>query len=427
MRPLESHSTTTAEGLRVGYVLTMFPRFSETFILNEVLALEAADVDVRIFSMRAPDDGRFHAALGDLRAPVTYLTRTPKASTLWSALGRAYASLPRLADPVLSAAVLDLEVEEGIAALEVAAAAVEQGIDHLHAHFANGPATVARLAARIAGIGYSLTAHAKDIFHDGLDADALQANLAQASAVITVSEFNVAFLQRLCPAANVVRIYNGLDLERFAFRAEGRVPRTVSAVGRLVPKKGFDVLLEATALLARSGDPLRVRLVGAGAEEQRLRELARRLGVVDRVEFCGALPQDRMKEVVATSAVFAAPCVVAGDGNRDGLPTVLLEALALGTACVATPVTGIPEAIIDRSTGRLVPESDVPALAHALRELLDDAGERERYARAGRALVEEHFDVRRNARALSAVFASLAATDPARESAATPALATVGA
>lgn len=423
MRPPEipTHSIDDREGLRVGYVLTMFPRFSETFILNEVLALEADGVDVHILSLRTPDDGRFHAALGELSAPVTYVTRTPKASTLWAALGRAYARLPQLADPELAAAVLALGAEEGIAALEVAAAAVEQDLDHLHAHFANTPATVARVAARIAGIGYSLTAHAKDIFHDGLDADALQANLSEAAAVVTVSEFHVAFLRELCPIANVVRIYNGLDLARFAFRTGERASRTVAAVGRLVPKKGFDVLIEAAALLVGAGDPLRVRLVGAGAEEARLRELAERLGVAHRVEFCGPLPQDRMKEVVASATVFAAPCVVAGDGNRDGLPTVLLEALAVGTACVATPVTGIPEAVADRVTGRLVPESDPSALAHALRELLDDPGERDAYARAGRALVEEQFDVRRNARALAGVFAaaSLPAASPVSEPAET--------
>ncbi|MDT9595262.1 glycosyltransferase [Nocardioides zeae] len=390
---------------RVGYVLTMFPRFSETFVLNELLALEAAGTEVRVLSLRQPDDGRFHAALGDLRARVTYVTRPSRASSVWSVLASVAPDLPRLAEHLPQ--VLALPVEEGVAALEVAAAAVREGLTHLHAHFANSPATVARVAAALAGIGYSLTAHAKDVFHDGLDAVALQANLRQASAVVTVSDFNVRFLRELCPAAadRVVRVYNGLDLERFAFRAGPREPRTVVAVGRLVPKKGFDVLLQATALLVRTGgDPVRVRIVGSGAEEPRLRELAARLRITDRVEFCGALPQDRMKEVVASATVFAAPCVVAGDGNRDGLPTVLLEALALGTPCVATPVTGIPEAVVDGVTGRLVPEGDATALAAALLGLLDSPADRAAYAAAGRALVERDFDVRRNALLLDEVF-----------------------
>lgn len=418
MRPPETATETTT---RVGYVLTMFPRFSETFVLNEVLALEAAGVEVRVVSLRTPDDGRFHAALGDLRARVTYATRTPRAGAVWSVLRDARVRLPHLADHLEE--VLALPVEEGVAALEVAATAVEEGLTHLHAHFANSPATVARVAARIAGITCSLTAHAKDVFHDGLDPAALQANLAGVDAVVTVSDFHVEFLRALCPQAHVVRVYNGLDLERFAFRGsrgtsdsgglsdvprpqqQAYAERTVAAVGRLVPKKGFDVLVEAIALLARTGDPVRLRIVGAGAEEERLRALVAARGVTDRVELCGPLPQDRMKEVVAAATVFAAPCVVAGDGNRDGLPTVLLEALALGTPAVATPVTGIPEAVVDGVTGRLVPEGDPASLAGALLTLLDDPAARSSYAAAGRALVEREFDVHRNAARLAELFA----------------------
>lgn len=412
--------------LRVGYVLTMFPRFSETFVLSELLALEGlahegsadpsgrAAVEVSVFSMRQPDDGRFHAAVADVRAPVTYLTRTPKASTLWAALQRTHHRLPGLAAHLDE--VLALPVDEGVAALEVAAAAVEQGLDHLHAHFANSPATVARVAARIAGITCSFTAHAKDIFHTGLDADALHANLAGADAVVTVSDFNTDFLRRLQPAAadRVVRLYNGLDLDRFARSHAPRSPRTIATVGRLVPKKGFDVLLAAVAALRSASYDVRLQVVGTGAEGDRLHALARDLGVADAVDFLGALPQDRMKEVVASAAVFAAPCVVAEDGNRDGLPTVLLEALALGTPCVATPVTGIPEAVVDGVTGRIVPSSDPAALADALRAVLDGPATAASYADAGRTLVEERFDVRRNAAVLAEVFRSVArpVTDP---------------
>lgn len=392
-RPPENRPPAT----RVGYVLTMFPRFSETFVLTELLALEARGLEVRVLSLRSPDDGRFHAALGDLRAPVTYLphlTRSPKGTAVWQALRGAHGRLPGLAAHLDD--VLALPAETGAAALAVATEAVEQGLTHLHAHFADTPATVARVAARLAGITCSLTAHAKDVFHDGLDADALRANLAGVDTVVTVSDFHVDHLRGLAPTANVVRVYNGLDLDRFARHTGRRATRTVAAVGRLVPKKGFDVLLEATALLARAGDPLRVQLVGAGAEEGRLRDLVATLGIADRVDLLGPLPQDRMLQVVADATLLAAPCRVAADGNRDGLPTVVLEALALGTPCVTTPVTGIPEAVVDGHSGALVPEDDPVALAAALKELLDDPGLRASYAAAGRARVEEAFDTRTN-------------------------------
>lgn len=244
-RPPENRPPAT----RVGYVLTMFPRFSETFVLTELLALEARGLEVRVLSLRSPDDGRFHAALGDLRAPVTYLphlTRSPKGTAVWQALRGAHGRLPGLAAHLDD--VLALPAETGAAALAVATEAVEQGLTHLHAHFADTPATVARVAARLAGITCSLTAHAKDVFHDGLDADALRANLAGVDTVVTVSDFHVDHLRGLAPTANVVRVYNGLDLDRFARHTGRRATRTVAAVGRLVPKKGFDVLLEATAL-----------------------------------------------------------------------------------------------------------------------------------------------------------------------------------
>jgi len=394
-----------SDPVRIGYVLKMYPRFSETFIVNEVLATEAAGTAVEIFSLRPPADGRFHESLADVRAPVTYLRHSGlRAREVWAALSEARAELPAL--PGCLDELLDAPVVDAVQALELARAVRARGITHLHAHFASVATTVARLASLLTGVPFSFTAHAKDIFHESVDSADVARKLADASAVVTVSDFNLAFLRETYgdAAAAVERIYNGLDLERFPYSSPVNRPQVIAAGGRLVEKKGFTDLVDAVALLVAEGRALQVDLVGTGPLEAALREQvsARRLDGVVRMH--GALPQGRVRRVVSNAAAFAAPCVVGSDGNRDGLPTVLLEAMALGTPCVATPVTGIPEVVLDGCTGLLVPESDPTRLAAVLGRLLDDADLRVRLAEPARARIEADFDVVSAAASLRRVF-----------------------
>ena len=393
----------SAEALlpRIGYVLKMYPRLSETFVVTEILAMEREGAELDLFSLRPPTDGRFHEAVSRVRAPVTYLPSPTRAADLWSALETC-----RLHHPANVLDHLDelLAVPPGDAhqALLLALAVTERGITHLHAHFGSVAASVARLAARIAGITYSVTLHAKDIFHEEVDRAALAERLRDAALAVTVSDYNERYLHSVYgdAAHSVVRIYNGIDLEAFPMTAPLHRPRRVVGVGRLVEKKGFDHLLAAVALLRHRNQEVRLDLVGGGVEELALRARADALGIADLVTFHGALTQDETKEVVTGAAALAAPCVVAGDGNRDGLPTVVLESLALGTPVVSTPVTGIPEAILHGSTGLLVPESDPVALADALAALVDDPALRCELAAAGRRHVETHFDARTSGRLL---------------------------
>lgn len=404
---------------RVGYVLKMYPRFSETFIVTEILALEALGTPVRIFSLRPPVDGHFHKDLARVAAPVSYLPHHVRSTQLWATLREATGELPDLARhlPELLAA----DPDEAAAAVSIALSVRRERLTHLHAHFGSVATGVARLAALLAGVPYTFTAHAKDIFHEEVDQQALSTRIADAAAVVTVSDFNIDHLRGGVAAATperLVRIHNGLDLERFTFhdpqhRPAG--PPSICAVGRLVEKKGFGDLVDAVALLRSSLPDLRLDLVGSGPEEQRLRERVTRRGLDDVVTFHGPLPQDRVRQMLRAASVFAAPCVVGADGNRDGLPTVLLEALATGTPCVATPVTGIPEAVVHGETGLLVPESDPSALATALDRLLADPVLAARLAAAGRALVEERFDVRRNVQALDRLQRSAGRARPAAE------------
>lgn len=389
----------------MGYVLKMYPRFSETFVVTELLAQQESGLDLHVFSLRPPADGRFHESLARLRAPVTYLRSSGiRAEELWAALREARAELPDLARHADE--LWDADVRDAAQAVELALAVRAQGITHLHAHFASVATTVARLAARLAGVSYSFTAHAKDVFHEEVREEDLRRKLADAADVVTISDFNLAHLRaRFGPAAaGVRRVYNGLDLAAFPCRPPADRPRVIAAVGRLVEKKGFGDLIQAAALLRATGRRFTVQLVGTGPLATDLADGVARLGLGDTVTLAGALPQEEVRAVVGSAAAFAAPCVVGADGNRDGLPTVLLEAMALGTPCVATPVTGIPEVLHDGETGLLVPERDPAALAGALGRLLDDADLRVRLAAAARERVATDFDARRQAPAVALGF-----------------------
>lgn len=384
---------------RIAYVCKVYPRFSETFIVSEILAREAAGETIEVVSLRPPVDGLFHADLARVRAPVHYLdAATPKAKELWAQLRRptAQAHLPEL---------LHADVRDAMQVIELADLVARRGITHLHAHFGSVATTIARLAARLAGVTYSFTAHAKDIFHESVDPDDLRRKLEDADHVVTVSDFNRRFIrERYGRAADRVhRIYNGIDLPSFpADPSLGGRDVDIVAVGRLVEKKGFDVLLEACARARDQGRALTCRIIGTGERHDALAAQRTALELEDLVTLVGPLPQDRVRAELRRAKVMAAPCVRGSDGNADGLPTVILEAMALGTPVVATPVTGIPEAVIDGETGRLVAEGAPSALAEALVALSADPGERGRLAAAARRHVETNFASTRQAEELRA-------------------------
>jgi colanic acid/amylovoran biosynthesis glycosyltransferase len=393
--------------VRIGYVLKRYPRYSETFIVNEILAHEAAGAELAIFSLYPPSDTHFQDAISRVRAPVTYLASSrPKASDLWTRLLAAQDAGLHV-DAFLQAVQPHFEdARVACWALELALAVRAQGLTHLHAHFASGATTVTRLAAKLTGIPYSFTAHAKDIYHESaVDAD-LRLKLREARTVVTVSDYNHAYLRGHFGAAakGVTRIYNGLDFARFPYAAPTQRPPEIVAVGRLVEKKGFADLVRACSILRDRGEVFRCRIVGTGELEAELRDQIAALGVSAEVTLLGPRPQRDLAALLQNAAAFAAPCVVGEDGNRDGLPTVLLEAMALGTPCVSTDVTGIPEILEHETTGLSVPQRDPVALADALARLLHDGALRLRLAEEARARLERDFDIHKNAAALREVF-----------------------
>lgn len=392
---------------RVAYILKMYPRLSETFILNEILAHERAGLDIDIFSLRVPGQPVEHADLRRVRAGVHYLPHDPiDARSMGESL--------LLAARTLGDADTRLCFEHSRGpwildqAARIAAMAQERGVTHLHAHFATEATTVCRLASLMSGIPYSFTAHAKDIFHESVVLDDLRAKARDASAIVTVSEFNVRYLHETLgeDAARVVRIYNGLDLDLFPFHDGERETNHIVGVGRLVEKKGFCDLISACAILRDQGRRFRCTIIGDGDLYEDLSRQIEGLGLGSFVTLAGALAREDVRRIVARATVLCAPCVVGEDGNRDGLPTVLLEAMALGTPCVSTPVTGIPEVVRDGETGLMVDEHAPEQCAAALGRLLDDPTLARTLARNARGLIEREFDIHRNTAQMRALFAS---------------------
>jgi glycosyltransferase involved in cell wall biosynthesis len=386
------------------YVLKMYPRFSETFIVSEILAREAAGDRIEIFSLRPCNDARFHPELARVQAPVSYIDRPLKTFNLWESFRMADAAGLSGAVARNLAELTAARVDDAVQAINLALALQNRNIRHMHVHFASTPATVARLAAAITGIPYSFTAHAVDIFHESVRNDDLRVKLEQAHHAITISRFNLLYLRRLFPVSTsrLHLVHNGLDLARFPYRDPRPIGAKVrvAAVGRLVEKKGFQHLLPAAAELVRQGLSLELCIAGTGLLAEELEAGIARLRLSDHVRLIGPQTQDQIHELLASADIFIAPCIVGADGNADGLPTVLLEAMATGVPCISTAVTGIPEVVRNGSTGILTRPGDPHALARAIHKMSSPGTDRAAMARKARALIEEEFDVRRQVQVL---------------------------
>ncbi|GAB3814565.1 glycosyltransferase family 4 protein [Tessaracoccus terricola] len=386
----------------IGYVLKMYPRFSETFVVSEILAREAQGERIVIFSLRPTTDPKFHPELARVQAPVIHVGRPTSVNRMWEQL--------RTGDAGFTAAVarelpelLVHPADEAAQAVEVAHQALAHGVTHLHAHFASVATTVARLAGRLSGLPYSFTAHAKDIFHDDVVEAELGRKLGEAHHAITISGYNETDLRRRFPtqSANLRLVHNGLELDRFPVRetpvrVNGQRPRLLS-VGRLVEKKGFGLLIDAVAALRERGIDVECDIAGDGPLAEDLARQVAELGLQDRVRLLGPVTQAEVGRLLGSHDAFVAPFVIGADGNADGLPTVLLEAMARGIPCVAAEVTAVGEVVIDGQTGWLVPTGDLDALTDAVADAVAPGADHTEVTRRARRLVEETFDSRRQA------------------------------
>ena len=401
--------------LYIGYVLKRYPRFSETFVVNEILAHERSGVKIDIFALGPVDEPYFQDSISRVRAPVTRLTDKQKSSQLfWNLWLRASQDLPNFSAHM--ATFYHENVHETAQAIMLALAICERGIQHLHAHFATRATTVARIAAKLSGITYSFTAHAKDIYYPYETSTQLEIKLHDALQAVTVSDYNLAYLrEKYGHCANkATRIYNGIDLALFPWRAPVNRPRHIFAVGRLVEKKGFKVLIDALHILRLRQEMFHCTLTGDGPLRQELLEHIQLLELSQQVSLTGSRPQPEIIAALQQAAMMVAPCIISEEGDRDGLPTVLLESMALGTPVIATDVAGIPELVKAGETGLCIAAGDAVALADAIQRLLNDPALQLALATQARAYIEHAFDIDRNSARLREIFAK----SPARPRAA---------
>ncbi|MEJ6392002.1 glycosyltransferase [Gymnodinialimonas sp. 2305UL16-5] len=394
---------------RIGYVLKRYPRFSETFVINEILAHEAVGQEIEIFALRPVDETHYQDILGRVRAPVTHIKdRFSGPDAIWDRMARARDVLPDAWDTL--ARIDGIAGGQDVAqALELAVEVRIREITHLHAHFGTVSASVARLAAAMASISWSFTAHAKDIYHHYEKPQHLDLKLRDADVTVTVSDYNLAYLRETYGAGRLARIYNGLDLTRFQYAPPRKDATEILAVGRLVEKKGFHILIEAVRLMVEAGQTPSCTIIGSGEERDDLAAQIADNGMGAYIRLEGPRPQSEVMQAMRRAAVLACPCVVGSDGNRDGLPTVLVEAMALGLPVVSTDVVGIPELVRAGETGLLVPDADPQALADALGRVTNDAALRVTLSEQARALIETEYDVVVSASTLRSLWAEAAA------------------
>jgi len=403
--------------VNLAYVVSRFPVASETFIVRELNALEDEHrVDVALLALFAathpfvhPEAARWMSRVRRVDGPfgaaalVSWLVRRPFVTvSILAEVVRAYAGRPKLL--VRALATVPLACAH---ALRVERA----GLRHVHAHFATYPALTAWICQRLTGCTYSVTAHAHDLFVHQCH---LRAIVRDASFVVTISEFNRRFLKDYggddATPVHVVRC--GVDPARYpsAPRGPALAGRVrVLCVASLEEYKGHRILLEALSRRDEGLARIDVDLVGDGSLREELEALAAKLGLTCRVRFLGTRDEAAVAALLAAADLFVLPSVVAADGQMEGIPVALMEALACGVPTVATRLSGIPELVQDGATGLLAEPGDASALAGALsRTLADPAAARQRAA-AGRALVEREYDVRRSADELQRLFSAVLA------------------
>ncbi|WP_353643180.1 glycosyltransferase family 4 protein [Mesorhizobium sp. WSM2239] len=402
---------------KIAVVLKGYPRLSETFIAQELLGLERAGLELVLVALRRPTDAKRHPVHDEIRAPVHYLPEYLHEEP-WRVLRALLACLPRPA--FLRAArafVSDLRRDRTrnrfrrFGQALVLAAEWPGEAEWLHAHFIHTPASVTAYASLLRGVPWTCSAHAKDIWTSP-DWE-LAGKLASARWVVTCTRTGFEHLKALAGGKGRVHLsYHGLDLARFGPFDGKRPERDGSApadpvvlvsVGRAVEKKGYDTLLRALALLP--GDlSWRFEHIGGGEQLDRLKVLAEELGIAGRVTWKGALAQEEVLEHYRRADIFALACRIAADGDRDGLPNVLVEAASQKLTCVSTDVSGVPELLADGENGLVVPPDDPAPLAGALERAIRDPALRKRLGEAAEKRVRGYFDHMSSIRQLEALF-----------------------
>jgi glycosyltransferase involved in cell wall biosynthesis len=402
--------------VRVAYVMSRFPKLTETFVLDEMIAVERHGAQVELFPLLRERTDQVHAEAvpwiprahylpflspAILATNMTMLVRRPR--RYLGALAAMLRGTARSWNFLLGGIGIFPKVVHAARHME------RLGVEHVHCHFANHPALAGFLVHRLTGIPFSFTAHGSDL---NVDRTMLPQKVREAAFAVTISETNRRLIESTCggPVANLVVLHVGIDGRRFAPRprgpAAGGPPRTprVLCIGTLHEVKGQRHLIAAARILAAQGRAFELSFVGDGPDRAELEALAAEVPPAGPVLFLGQLTRDRIVELLADADLLVAPSVPTAAGKREGIPVVLIEAMASGVAVVASHLSGIPELVEDGVTGLTVGPGDAAGLASAIGALLDDPGRRAALAAAGRRRVETGFDLDRNATRLVGMF-----------------------
>ncbi len=402
--------------MRLAYILSTFPCRSEAFVAREIAHLREQSFTIRVFAAR--EDA---TPAPDAFLPVDYrpsfFSRAALHGLCYLFLRRPVGLLRWLWLVLLLLRECPREAGTAVAnlpALGVFARSFDrERLDHIHAGFLSWPACMGLALAAVTGASFSSAAHARDVF---VEPGALRLKVSRARFVVVCTRAALRHLQSRLPPACHAKLhvcYHGIDIPggplhaRAGWAGNANNEYTLACVGRLVPKKGHAELLRALAAVLTRLPYCRLLIVGSGPEQEALQRLALELGLTDRVEWKGWQPPEVTRGIIGAADLLVVPSRVAPDGDRDGIPNVILEAFAAATPVVATRLEGITEAITDRRTGVLVEPGDAAALAGAIEELLGDARLRRTLARAARQTAQERFPLTRNTRQLAELFGRL--------------------
>jgi colanic acid/amylovoran biosynthesis glycosyltransferase len=390
---------------QVAYVFERFPSFGQTFCYREVAELERQGMAVQVYSIRRPANEPEQSWDQQIVGRVHYL---PEEKALVAEVDSA------LRKKAVSSEIRDAVQQWGrqsdflrlYQAIYIGLRMQQNGLRHLHAHFAGMAARTAYWVGQFFGVPYSFTAHANDIFAPRDFVVSLPKVIEAAAAVVTVSEYSARDLKTRFPAsaAKVRRIYNGVNLSRFHPPDPGSGIPAIVSIGRLIEKKGFADLINACALLTSRRRGFNCEIIGEGPLEEALQAQIASADVKGCVRLVGPQTQAEIALRLSRATIFVLPCTREADGGMDNLPTVIMEAMAAGLPVISTPLGGIPEMVEHDVNGELVPERDPAAICAAIDRLISDPERARRLGDRGRQIAQEKFSIETSARALIELF-----------------------
>lgn len=397
--------------MRVAYILSMFPCWSETFILREIIELQRCGIEVTVFSLRPCTEKLVQPEAARLVKQGTVVYPSPTRAVLrfiWCFLCHPFRVSTLLLDFRRyfrgSWASLAKSVASMVLATDFLPEMKAYGLKHIHAPWSTYPSTAALFCSRVAGYSFSFAARAHDLF---LEDHALAVKFREAAFAQTITEYNRALICKRYPdltPETVHVIHSALDPAVFACEQRLASPPLLLSVGRLVEIKGFADLIDACALLRERGVAFCCLIVGDGPLKQDLKDRVELHGLTSLVGVSDPVPQEEIRRLLSEASCFVLPCVTASDGNQDGIPNVLMEAMAAEVPVISCPTSGIPELVEHEVTGLLAEQRSPQAVAQAIERLLSDRDLRARLAKAGRVKVEHEFNIKKNAARLAALF-----------------------